>query len=227
ARAVSPWQPLGSPAARSPALLASGGHMTVVADDWSPNAAPRTAPCVDSCTCLDGGAIDLATGGLFAFTDDVARQVASGRDDRGFYGRREQIAAIDAGGRIVIAATQSIDRNAELFASSGDIWQPLLATPAPIPMWIGALGTADNAAWLGAKPEEGQQATVQRLVAGVVDGELELLDEPADRSVLLVEPVPTPAGVTTNILVQGVFERTGGQLRWARFEVIAVDAVWP
>ncbi|MDQ3340658.1 MAG: hypothetical protein M4D80_36330, partial [Myxococcota bacterium] len=42
ARAVSPWQPLGSPAARSPALLASGGHMTVVADDWSPNAAPRT-----------------------------------------------------------------------------------------------------------------------------------------------------------------------------------------
>jgi hypothetical protein len=45
--------------------------------------------------------------------------------------------------------------------------------------------------------------------------------------VVLVEPVPTPAGVTTNILVQGVFERIEGQLRWARYDVIAVDAVWP
>lgn len=222
---LTAWKPLGSAAARSPALVG----LTVVADDWSPAAPPRSAPCVTSCECLDGGTVDLERGGLFAFDETgTATSIALGRDERGFYGRREQIAAIDAGGRTIVAATQAIDRSAELFAFDG-AWHPLLVTPAPIPMWVGALGTADRAAWLGARPEEDQPATVQRLVAGIFageDGTLAKLDEPLDRSVMLVEPVPTADGVTTNVLLQGVFDRTGGMLRWARLELLAVEAAW-
>jgi hypothetical protein len=221
---LADWKALGSAAARSPAIVG----LTVIADDWSPAAPPRNAPCAVSCECLDGGTIDLARGGLFAFDEaGTATQIANGRDPRGFYGRREQIAAIDAGGRTIVATTQSIDRSAELFAFDGT-WHPLLSTPAPIPTWIGVLGTSDRAAWLGAQPQ-GDQATIQRLVAGIFAGEtstLATLDDPLDRSILVVEPVPATDGVTTNVLLQGIFERTGGMLRWARFELLAVEASW-
>jgi hypothetical protein len=70
----------------------------------------------------------------------------------------------------------------------------------------------------------------QRLVAGITSDDasaLATLDDPLDRSVLLVEPVSSPAGVTTSVLLQGVFERSGSQLSWSRFDVLAVEAAWP
>ncbi len=234
ATTLSPWTALGSTAARSPALLATGGAFLVVADDWAPTSAPLATPCPQSCDCLASVGIDLATGGLFAFHvgdgPDRSERIADGVDDRGFYGRREQIAVIDAGGRTMIADTQSIDRSAEIFTNDGTGWVPQLRSPAPIPMWIGALGTAERLAWIGARPEPGGFATVQRLVAGVVTEDAEhhaAFTEPVDGAVLVTLPVATPAGVTTTYLVRGVFApRVGPQLGWDRFELLAVDAVW-
>jgi len=233
ATTLSPWAALGSTAARSPALLPGNGEFLVVADDWSPSRPALASPCTQSCDCLAAGSIDLEQGGLFAFHvgtgGDASERVASGRDARGFYARREQLAVIDAGGRPMIAATQSIDRVAEIFTHDGEAWQLVLSTPAPIPLWIGALGTADHAAWLGAQPESGASATVQRLVAGIAAGdasERAAFDEPLDRSVFVAAPVATARGVTSNVLLQGIFRRDGMTLTWDHFDLFAVDASW-
>ena len=230
----SPWTALGSTAARSAAIVPLDGELLIVADDWSPSRPPLASPCEESCDCLGAGPIDAADSGLFAYRvgngPDHRERVAAGIDEEGFYARREQIAVIAAGGRPMIAATQSIDRVAEIFVHDGT-WTRKLATAAPIPLWIGALGTADHFAWLGAQVEPGAMATMQRLVAGIVANdasERTTLDAPLDRHVFTAAPVQTAAGVTRTYLLQGVFAATSGSnVGWDRFEVLVVEAAWP
>jgi hypothetical protein len=213
--------------------VARAGELLVVADDWSPQLPPRATPCTESCECLEPSTIDLSTGGLFAYrvaaSGDSAERVADGVDDRGFYGRREKLSVIDAGGRAMIASTQSIDRAAELFTNDGSGWTRQMHAQAPIPTWIGALGTADRLAWIGAQPESAEHSTVQQLVAGVVSADAEeraAITDPVDRGVFVVAPVQTATGVTRTYLLQGVYDRSSGTATWDRFEILAIDAAW-
>lgn len=233
AHVLSAWKPLGSFATRAAATLARGGKFLIVADDRSPSQPAPAAPCAQSCDCLGAGGAELDAGGLFAFdvaaSGDTSTRVATGRGDDGFYATREQIAVIDLGDGAMIADTESIDRSAEIFTEDRGAWVPRLRSKAPIPVWIGALGTADHYAWLGSEVEPGQQATVQRLVAGVAvgnDSARATFTDPVDRNVFEAAPVATSAGVTKTFLLQGVFGHVGNQVVWDRFELLSVEAGW-
>jgi len=129
----------------------------------------------------------------------------------------------------MVATTQSIDRFAEIFTFDGSSWNREHSSAAPIPLWIGALGTADRLAWLGAEPESGASATVQRLVAGVVEGDTSergTFTDAVDRNVFTAVPIATPAGVTSTVLLQGLFRRDGDTLTWDHYELIRIDAEW-
>ncbi|MBP6630073.1 MAG: hypothetical protein KA297_11635 [Kofleriaceae bacterium] len=231
----SPWAPLGSPAARSPAVLAHDGDFLVVADDWSPRRPPRGAPCGVSCDCLEAGEVEPDEGGLYAFTvdgagvdDDRVERIAAGVDTDGFYGRRERLAAIAAGGAPLVAGTQSIDRHAELFIRDASGWSRRMRVAAPVPTWIGALGTGQRQAWIGAQPEPGQASLAQRLVVGAIDATREeraTISAPERRSVLAIAPVASAQGVTTTFLLSGRYPDDGGNT-WAGLDLLELDAAW-
>ena len=231
ATALADWAPLGSTGARSPAAIASAGGFVIVADDLDPTAPPLATPCASSCDCLAGpGSADLDAGGLYAFTvgdgADAAERVALGRGADGSYGTRERAALIDAGGSLAIMDTQSIDRSAEIFTRDADGWHARLTSAAPLPVWIGALGTSEALAWLGSDVEAGQPATVQRLVAGIATAAgttRTAFSDPLDRNVFEAAPVATPTGVSTTFLLQGIFGHVNGQPVWDHFEVLRVS----
>jgi hypothetical protein len=95
-------------------------------------------------------------------------------------------------------------------------------------MWIGALGTADHAAWLGLQ-DAAPPKTRNRLVAGVVrptGAQVSPLADPINGFVLQAAPVLTPRGVTTTFLLQGILGPSGS-LDWERLDLVRVTARWP
>jgi len=233
AQQLEPWVNLGGDGVRGGAIGVDSGRLVIAADDHAPDRPPPPV-CVASCDCLAAGPIDVATGGLHAYRIEdawppVAERVALGVQADGFYYTREVIAPVGAGGRFAIATSQSIDREAEIFVADDAGWQRRLGSPAPLPTWVGALAARDHFAWLGVDPDPGN-ASLQRLVAGVVDGDATArgpLTDPLESSILLVAPVATASGVTTTYLLRGVFGHTDTGLVWDRFELVDVTADWP
>jgi hypothetical protein len=224
-----PWTPLGGIATRAASATATPGGFTIVADDRNPGETTAELPCQESCDCQSGGAVDLATGGLYAYHLDGGtvwtEQIAPGKGHDGEYGAREATTTIRAGDRLIVAAGQSIDRAAELFDTADGKWRRRLDSRAPAPLWIGALGDAQRLAWLGSE-SSGAPATVRRLVAGVIDGATSArgeLEPAVDSHVFDVSPLATATGVTQTYLLRGVFAGSG---EWDRYELLEVRAQW-
>jgi hypothetical protein len=224
-----PWTPLGGSGTRAASAAATADGFTIVADDRNPADGTSEAPCEASCDCVSGAPIDLAAGGLYALHLEGGppwtEQIAPGKGHDGLYGAREATTTILAGDHLVVAAGQSIDRAAELFDTADGRWRRRLASKAPTPLWIGALGDAQRLAWLGSETA-GTPATVQSLVAGVIDGATAArgaLESAVDSRVFDVAPLATPTGVTHTFLLRGVFGPTGA---WDRYELLEIRAQW-
>jgi hypothetical protein len=227
---LSPWQPYGGASARAPVVTASPGGFVIAADDPAPMRPPLAEPCAEACDCPASASPDLVTGGLWAYRpglDRPAERITPGRGIDGTYRPREAIAAIEAGGRAVIASSQAPHRSAELFEPVLGGWLRRHVSSAPVPTWLGALGDTDHLVWLGTEPDV-EVPTEQHLVAGAVlidlaeqRGELMALDL---GSVLQVAPVAAANAVTTVYLLRGV--SPSGSEPWARFEVLQVHADW-
>jgi hypothetical protein len=229
---VRPWTAIGGAGARGPSVSAAGGKTLVVAEDGNPGVAPPASPCTQSCDCLGAGNVDRQTGGLFAFglADGAAPAGVRVHDDLGpdgLYHPRDRSAALVAGDVQVIASTEDIDSVAEVFLDRGSGWERVLSTPAPLPTWIGVLGTPDHQAWLGVHPDH-DDATTQQLAAAVAaDGRTEegVLTDRLKSSVLVATPATASGGATTEYLLRGVNAPTT-QPSWDHYEVLAVDASW-
>ena len=241
-RQLAPWTSFGGASARAPTAVATVGGFLIVADDPAPDRPPSPDPCAESCECTSAVPPELATGGLYAFRpglDRPAERIAPGRGIDGAYGAREAIAAIDAGGRVIVASSQALDRSAELFEPVIGGWLRRHASRAPAPSWVGALGDGDHLAWLGTEPT-GDGNLAQRLVAGVVTDDAEergVVSLLAPGAVLEAAPVVTETGATRTFLLRGVLApgepepapRSSlgpGSLAWEQFEVLEVRADW-
>jgi hypothetical protein len=229
--AVMPWQPYGGVAASAPAATATADGFLLVADDPAPSKPAPVDACAESCDCLPAGTAELATGGLYAFrpgVDRPAERISPGRGPDGAYVARQVIAAIEAGGRAVVASTQATDGAAELFEPTVGGWTRRHSSQAPAPMWLGALGDATHLAWLGCDLDDASAA--HHLVAGVVlIGELEQRGEIMTLDpgfVLRAAPIQTDDAVTTTFLLHSVEAPARASAAPRRFEVLAVRAGW-
>lgn len=230
-----PWTPQGGAFARAPVATASSTGFVIVAEDPAPTQAAPPEPCAEACDCQGASAPDLAAGGLYVFRPGGVyrtERISPGRGGDGAYRPREVIAAIDVGGRVVVASSQSTNKSAELFEpEDGDDggWQRRHVSKAPMPTWLGALGDYDHLAWIGSE-DVPAKPTRQQLVAGVV-----LKDPPVEQrgdlleidlgEVLQAAPVTISNAVTTTYLLRGV-STPGAGPRWTRFEVLEVSAAW-
>jgi hypothetical protein len=192
---IAPWRSYGGPGARAPAATASADGFLIVADAPAPDEPGPMEPCVEACDCPEPGTSALATGGLYAFSPGTGRaadRISPGRSPDGVYSPREAIAAIDAGGRVIVAGSHASGSTAELFEPVVGGWLRRHTSRAPTPLWLGALGDASRLGWIGSEPVAGSPAK-QRLVAGLVlIGQLEQRGELAelDRgAVIQVAPV--------------------------------------
>jgi hypothetical protein len=227
---LAPWESYGGRAAAAPAATAGAGGFVIVADDPVPAARGSVEPCTEACDCPPTGVPSLATGGLYAFRPDVdrpAERIAPGRNGD-MYRAREAIAAIDAGGRVAVASSQSKDGSAELFEPAAGGWVRRHASRAPSPLWLGALGDEAHLAWIGSEPDPARP-DVQHLVGGAVligqfeqRGELRALDGGRVRR---AAPVAADSGVTTTFLLRDVLT-PGGDAASQHFEVLAIHAIW-
>jgi hypothetical protein len=105
---IAPWRSYGGPGARAPAATASADGFLIVADAPAPDEPGPMEPCVEACDCPEPGTSALATGGLYAFSPGTGRaadRISPGRSPDGVYSPREAIAAIDAGGRVIVAGS--------------------------------------------------------------------------------------------------------------------------
>ncbi|HWO22249.1 MAG TPA: hypothetical protein VNO30_26000 [Kofleriaceae bacterium] len=224
------WRSYGGAGARAPAAAASRGGFVIAADDPAPSVAALEEPCADSCECSGPAPPSQITGGLFAFHPSPERapeRIAPGRDVSGTYGAREAIAAIDAGGRVIVASSQAKDGLAELFEPAIGGWLRRHVSRAPVPLWLGALGDSRRLAWIGSEPDA-QAPDVERLTAGVaLIGELEQRGE-----LTALEPgrvlQAAPAGVYSAVTTAYVLRRVSipGGAPPERFEILAVRADW-
>ena len=229
---LAPWQAYGGAAASAPVATAGPGGFLIAADDPAPDVPAPSEPCVDACDCGSQPASDPVTGGLYAFRpgigiDHPAERISPGRGADGAYLPRQAIAAIDAGGRVVVASSQPEDGAAELFEPEVGGWTRRHVSQAPAPMWLGALGDATHLAWIGCDRSD-DPAAPQHLVAGVVAGDLEQRGEIAELApgvVLRAAPVRSGDDVTTTFLLRGV-SASGPGAPPASFEVLAVRASW-
>ncbi len=231
---ISPWRSYGGPGARAPAATASAGGFVIVADAPAPDEPAPMEPCAEACDCPDPGTSALAAGGLYAFspgTGRAAERISPGRPPDELYSPREAIAAIDAGGRVIVAASHASGSTAELFEPVVGGWLRRHASRAPVPLWLGALGDASRLAWIGSEPVAGSPAA-QRLVAGVVllgvldqRGELTGLAGLEQGAVIGVAPVRADGAVRSTFLLRAI-PAAGGGAATQRFEVLAVHADW-
>jgi len=227
---LAPWESYGGRAAAAPAATATAGGFVIVADDPVPAARGSVEPCTEACDCPPTGVPSLAAGGLYAFRPDVDRpseRIWPGRAGD-MYRAREAIAAIDAGGRVVVASSQK-DGLAELFEPADGGWARRYVSPAPSPLWLGALGDDTHLAWIGSEPDP-ERPAVQHLVAGAVligqpeqRGELRELDGGRVRR---AAPVSAGDSVTTTFLLRDVATPAGSDAASQRFEVLALHAIW-
>lgn len=234
-----PWTPFGGASARAPAVAATPGGFLIVADDPAPSRAPSTEPCAESCDCMSAAPPELATGGLFAFWPGLelpTTRIAPGRGSDGAYSAREAVAAIDNGGRALVAASQAIDRSEELFEPAIGGWLRRHVSQSPsVAGWVGALGDGDHVAWLGIEPAT-DGAPPTNLVASVVTDDAEeraVVSALAPGSVLGAAPVVTETGATQTFLLRGLLapgvpEPAPGARPsvFEQFEVLAVRAAW-
>ncbi len=228
---LAPWASYGGADARAPSATASAGGFVIVADDPAPATPGPAEPCADACECASPGLAGQPTGGLYAFWPGVARpaeRIAPGRSLDGAYTAREAIAAIEAGGRVIVASSQASTGLAELFEPAIGGWLRRHSSRAPVPQWLGALGDQARLAWLGSEPDA-EQPDEQRLVTGVVlIGQLQQRGELAELApgrVLQVAPVAAAGAVRTTFLLQAV-SAPGGGATPERFEVLAARAIW-
>jgi hypothetical protein len=182
---------------------------------------------------MSPGPIDIDHGGLFAtYVDDGAdrtERIAIGRGDDGTYGYRDQVAAITLAGAPTIAATQSIDRFAEVFVRDTGSWRSLARARAPVPTWLGALATPAHVAWIGSQVEPGGPASIQRLLVGVANGdqvERATFTDTVEGFVLQPAPVLDSSGVTRTYLLRGLVRQVSSGLAWDHFDILEVDAMW-
>jgi hypothetical protein len=235
---VAQWQPYGGGFARAPVATASASGFVVVADDPSPSEPAPAEPCAEACDCQGSVPPDPAAGGLYAFrpgVDRPAERIAPGRGVDGAYRPREAIAAVDAGGRVVVATSQSHNRSAELFEQVLGGWGRRHVSRAPVPAWIGAFGDLDHLAWLGSEPDP-DSPTEERLVAGIslIDGVSpdDVIEQRGDLTMmnagLVTQAAPIAAtgnAVTATYLLRAVSVPGGGEAL-ERFEVLRVHADW-
>lgn len=230
---LAPWQAYGGAAAGAPVATAGVDGFLIAADDPAPGVAAPSEPCADACDCGSQTDSDPVTGGLYAFRpgpgiDRPAERISPGRGADGAYVPREAIAAIDAGGRVVVASSQPEDGAAELFEPAVGGWTRRHSSQPPAPLWLGALGDATHLAWIGSD-RGGDPGAPQHLVAGVVAGDLEQrgqIAELASGAVLRAAPVRTGDDVTTTFLLRGVAASGDPGAPPERFEVLAVRASW-
>ncbi len=231
---LAPWQAYGGPAARAPAAAASARGFVLVADAPAPDEPGPMEPCFQACDCPDPGTSALATGGLYAFWPGAGRaaeRISPGRAGGGVYGAREAIAAIEAGGRVIVASSEAAAGSAELFEPVVGGWLRRHSSRAPVPRWLGVLGDSSRLAWIGSEPDAAAPAE-QRLVAGVVlIGQLEQRGGLTDLDpgvVLQAAPVRADGAVRSTFLLRGVPAGGTGAGGGApqRFEVLAVRAHW-
>lgn len=224
---LAPWKRYGGAGARVPAAAASPSGFVIAADDPAPSEPAPAEPCAESCDCSGPAPPPLVAGGLFAFhvgPDRPAERIAPGRGIDGTYGAREAIAAIDAGGRVIVASSQATHGSAELFEPAIGGWLRRHVSRAPVPLWLGALGDSKRLAWIGSEPDA-ESPGDERLAAGVVllgqfDQRGELLELPPG-VVLQAAPATADNAVKTTYVLRRV-AATGGE----RFEVLAVSADW-
>ncbi len=228
---LAPWKQYGGAGARAPAASASAGGFVIVADDPAPSEEAPAEPCAESCDCAGPAPLPIVTGGLFAFhagPDRPAERIAPGRGVDGVYGAREAIAAVDAGGRVIVASSQATDGSAELFEPAIGGWLRRHVSRAPVPLWLGILGDSKRLAWLGSEPDA-ESPDVERLAAGVVlIGQLEQRGELLELDpgvVLQAAPATVDHAVKTAYLLRRIPAAAGGAPA-ERFEVLAVRADW-
>jgi hypothetical protein len=233
---VLPWLALGGSDALAPAATATTDRFAIAIEDRRPNDLPPPVPCAASCECSGVINVDPVAGGVYAYelgstgvasVDPIAiGLVDDGHLVGGHYHDREVLALMRRGDELVVAATQAIDMEAELYVGRGDSWVAHAGFDSPIPLWIGVIGVGDTIAWLGSQPEGGQ-ATINRIVAGATNGtssDERALTEPTDSYVFQAAPVVTPDGIARTFLLRGIFDRAEGTTSWRQFEVVAVSA---
>ena len=227
---LAPWKPYGGAGARAPVVSASAGGFVIVADDPAPSEAAPAEPCAESCDCAGPAPLPLGTGGLFAFhagPERAAERIAPGRGADGVYGAREAIAAVFAGGRVIVASSQATAGSAELFEPAIGGWLRRHVSRAPVPLWLGILGDSKHLAWLGSEPDA-ESPDVERLATGVVlidqlEARGELLELPPG-VVLQAAPATVDHAVKTTYLLRRVPAAGGAPAE--RFEILAVRADW-